>query len=284
MRSGRTSGSRPGSRRRSRGALGCRRPTSWRRTGGCGRPSTARAAAASCSRCPSSPPDDGATMNDPLASAFARLSPTTLCDVLTRDRVMDIGIRPLWPGMPRVAGPAYPVRCPPGDNLMLHAAIYRAAPGAVIVAEGGDTAYALAGGNVCADAQKRGIAALILDGAIRDLAATRARGRPGQGRAGGGREPGGVGEGAPRPRRGDPPAEGAHGLKAIAPEMSRAIFRLTHPGRAPPRATPRLGSRGAEPNRRRPTSSPAAFRYTTSSLTRSYSGIAGSVHRRAKYW
>jgi len=117
-------------------------------------------------------------MTDPLASAFARLSPTTLCDVLTRDRVMDIGIRPLWPGMPRVAGPAYPVRCPPGDNLMLHAAIYRAAPGAVIVAEGGDTAYALAGGNVCAVAQKRGIAAFVLDGVIRDLAETRARGFP----------------------------------------------------------------------------------------------------------
>src|SRR5207253_7731527 len=109
-----------------------------------------------------------------------------------------------------------------------------------------------------------------------------AGGRPGQGRAGGGREPGGVGEGAPRPRRGDPPAEGAHGL--IAPEMSRATFRLTHPRRDLSRATPRPGSTGAEPNRRRPTSSPAASRYTSSSLTRSYSGIAGSVHRRAKYW
>ena len=28
-------------------------------------------------------------------------------DVLGRDRVMDIGIRPLWTGMPRLAGPAY---------------------------------------------------------------------------------------------------------------------------------------------------------------------------------
>ena len=123
-------------------------------------------------------------MNDPIAAAFARLSPTTLCDVLTRDRVMDIGIRPLWPDMPRVAGPAYPVRCPPGDNLMLHAAIYRAEPGAVIVAEGGDTAYALAGGNVCAVAQKRGIVAFVLDGVIRDLAETRARVRSEERRVG----------------------------------------------------------------------------------------------------
>jgi 4-hydroxy-4-methyl-2-oxoglutarate aldolase len=117
-------------------------------------------------------------MVDSLGAAFAKLSPTTICDVLTRDRVMDIGIRPLWPGMPRVAGPAYPVRCPPGDNLMLHAAIYRAGPGAVIVAEGGDCEYALAGGNVCAVAHRRGVAAFVLDGVIRDLAETRGRGFP----------------------------------------------------------------------------------------------------------
>jgi regulator of RNase E activity RraA len=108
-----------------------------------------------------------------MDSAFAKLSPTTLADALTRDRVMDIGIRPLWPGMPRVAGPAYPVRCPAGDNLMLHAAIYRARPGAVIVGEAGDTDYAVAGGNVCAVAQRRGVAAFVVDGVIRDLAETR---------------------------------------------------------------------------------------------------------------
>jgi 4-hydroxy-4-methyl-2-oxoglutarate aldolase len=115
-------------------------------------------------------------MPDPLA--FAKLSPTTLADVLSRDRVMDIGIRPLWAPMPRVAGPAYPVRCPPGDNLMLHAAIYRAAPGSVVVAEAGDVNYAMCGGNVCAVAQRRGIAAFVVDGVVRDLAETRARGFP----------------------------------------------------------------------------------------------------------
>jgi 4-hydroxy-4-methyl-2-oxoglutarate aldolase len=113
-------------------------------------------------------------MDDSISAGFAKLSPTVLCDVLTRDRVMDLGIRPLWPDMPRVAGPAYPVRCPPGDNLMLHAAIYRAQPGAILVAQGGDTDYALAGGNVCAVAQKRGIVAFVLDGVIRDVAEARA--------------------------------------------------------------------------------------------------------------
>jgi regulator of RNase E activity RraA len=106
-------------------------------------------------------------------AAFRELSPTTLADVLTRDRVMDIGIRPLWSGMPRIAGPAYPVRCAPGDNLMLHAAIYRAEPGSIIVVEAGDVDYAVAGGNVCAVAQKRGIGAFVVDGLIRDLAEVR---------------------------------------------------------------------------------------------------------------
>jgi 4-hydroxy-4-methyl-2-oxoglutarate aldolase len=104
---------------------------------------------------------------------FLQLSPTTLADALTRAQVMDIGIRPLWQGMPRVAGPAYPVKCAPGDNLMLHAAIYRADPGSIIVVEAGDVEYAVAGGNVCAVAQKRGIAAFVIDGVIRDLAETR---------------------------------------------------------------------------------------------------------------
>ena len=76
---------------------------------------------------------------------------------------MDIGVRPLWSPMPRVAGPAYPVRCPPGDNLMLHAAIYRAPPGAILVVEAGDVGFAVAGGNVCAVAQRRGIAAFVVE-------------------------------------------------------------------------------------------------------------------------
>ena len=113
-----------------------------------------------------------------LAAEFAKLSPTSIADALTRDRVMDIGIRPLWPGMPRVAGPAYTVRCAPGDNLMVHAAIYRAAPGDVIVVEAGDVDYAVAGGNVCAIAQRRGVAAFVVDGVIRDVAEARERGFP----------------------------------------------------------------------------------------------------------
>ncbi|UXY28399.1 RraA family protein [Streptomyces sp. HUAS TT20] len=107
------------------------------------------------------------------ATDFQGIPTTTLADLLGRAQVMDIGIRPLWDLVPRVAGPAFTVSCPPGDNLMLHAAIHRARPGSVIVVESGDLDYALAGGNVCAVAQRRGIAAFVADGLIRDLAEVR---------------------------------------------------------------------------------------------------------------
>jgi 4-hydroxy-4-methyl-2-oxoglutarate aldolase len=111
-------------------------------------------------------------------TGFSEIPPTTLADLLSREQIMDTGIRPLWPGMPRVAGPAFTVRCPAGDNLMLHAAIYRAEPGSVIVVESGDLDYALAGGNVCAVAQRNGVAAFVLDGVIRDVAEARELGFP----------------------------------------------------------------------------------------------------------
>lgn len=119
---------------------------------------------------------DAVRMSD--VTGFQDISPTTLADVLGRGQVMDIGIRPLWPSPPRVAGPAFTVRCPPGDNLMLHAAIYRAGPGSVVVVQAGDVDYALAGGNVCAVAQRRGIAGFVIDGVLRDLAEVRELGFP----------------------------------------------------------------------------------------------------------
>lgn len=112
------------------------------------------------------------------ASAFQDIPPTTLADVLGRGQVMDPGVRPLWGPGPRIAGPAFTVRSPAGDNLMLHAAIHRAAPGSVIVMQAGDADYAVAGGNVCAVAQRRGIAGFVIDGVIRDLAEIRAMGFP----------------------------------------------------------------------------------------------------------
>lgn len=120
--------------------------------------------------------DDHGPMTTNDASQLVRT--TALADFLGHEQVMDIGIRSLWTPVPRIAGPAFTVRCPVGDNLMLHAAIYRAQPGSVIVVQSGDLDYALAGGNVCAVAQRRGIVGFVLDGLIRDVREVRQMGFP----------------------------------------------------------------------------------------------------------
>ena len=41
-----------------------------------------------------------------MDTAYVEISPCTFAEVVTRDRVMDPAIRPLWQPMPRLAGPA----------------------------------------------------------------------------------------------------------------------------------------------------------------------------------
>lgn len=108
-----------------------------------------------------------------VIKAYAALSPNELCDVLELSSVMRYEIHPLWAGMPRVAGPAFTIRTGKHDNLMFHASIYLARPGDVVVVEAGDDEMAVAGGNVCAIAQRNGVAALIVDGVVRDVVESR---------------------------------------------------------------------------------------------------------------
>jgi regulator of RNase E activity RraA len=68
-----------------------------------------------------------------------------------------------------LAGPALTVKARPGDNLMLHYAIDIAEPGDVIVVDaGGDLSNALIGEMMVAYAVKRGVAGIVINGAIRD--------------------------------------------------------------------------------------------------------------------
>lgn len=108
----------------------------------------------------------------PSMEEFAEISPCEYADGLPRSQFVDYQVASLWPQPPRIAGPAFTVKCDPGDHLMLHAAIYEAQPGDVIVVEADDS-FAVAGGNVCAIAQNRGIAGFVIDGVIRDLAEVR---------------------------------------------------------------------------------------------------------------
>jgi 4-hydroxy-4-methyl-2-oxoglutarate aldolase len=85
------------------------------------------------------------------------------------DRVsVVLGLEPAWPAA-RVLGPALTVQGGPGDNLALHHAVAEARPGEVIVlAVGAERATAHCGGIVATAARRRGVAGLVLDGAVRD--------------------------------------------------------------------------------------------------------------------
>ena len=100
--------------------------------------------------------------NLPTVSELLAVSSCEYAEGLSRQQFIDPVIRQLWSPMPRIAGPAFTVKCGVGDHLSLHAAIYRAKPGDVIVVQA-DPDFASAGGNVCAVAQKRGIVAIIAD-------------------------------------------------------------------------------------------------------------------------
>lgn len=90
--------------------------------------------------------------------------------VAGRMLLMDPRMRPLDMKM-RVAGPAVTAFNYPGDNLMMHQALYLAGKGQVLVmANGGGHQGALWGELAGHYAQHKGIAGLVADAAVRDSA------------------------------------------------------------------------------------------------------------------
>ena len=110
---------------------------------------------------------------DPTAAALLELGTATLGE--SGARVMPPRIRPQWPGA-GLAGPAFPVRCSPGDNLALHVAASMAPAGSVLVADVGVLAERGYWGEVLtAAALARGLGGLVIDGGVRDVDALEAR-------------------------------------------------------------------------------------------------------------
>ncbi|MCY0093853.1 RraA family protein [Hoeflea ulvae] len=104
------------------------------------------------------------------AARFEALGTATVGEASAEARLVPAQLRPISPGM-RVAGPAHTVRFPPGDNLALHHAIAAASPGDVIVADCGGIIDSGPFGEIMALACKlRGIAGLVINGAVRDTA------------------------------------------------------------------------------------------------------------------
>jgi 4-hydroxy-4-methyl-2-oxoglutarate aldolase len=89
-----------------------------------------------------------------------------------------LGLEPAWPAAHAV-GPALTVQGAPGDNLALHHAVAAANAGDVIVlAVGGETGTGHCGDIVASAARERGVAGIVVDGAIRDRAQLESVGVP----------------------------------------------------------------------------------------------------------
>ena len=87
--------------------------------------------------------------------------------VAGRMALMNPAIRMLWPGA-RLVGQAVTVHAFPGDALPMHKAVQLAGAGQVIVVSGGGLGCAMLGDLMAAYAQSRGIAGMVIEGAVRD--------------------------------------------------------------------------------------------------------------------
>lgn len=100
----------------------------------------------------------------------ARLGTATLHEAAGRIGALPSAIKPVAANM-RIAGPAFTVQVPAGDNLWLHRALYRAEPGAVlVVSTSGGTEWGYWGDILNEAAMARGLGGLVIDGGVRDSA------------------------------------------------------------------------------------------------------------------
>jgi 4-hydroxy-4-methyl-2-oxoglutarate aldolase len=109
---------------------------------------------------------------------LAQLGTATVHEAAGRAPVVDMALIQILPGS-RAAGPARTVRCGQDDNLMVHAAVAEAEPGEVLVLTMPDpTPVALVGELLATQARGRGVAALLVDAAVRDVEELREVGVP----------------------------------------------------------------------------------------------------------
>ena len=130
-------------------------------------------------------PRDGNRLRSP--------STATITTILLKKGLRNVwmrGTQPLSPGHPRIVGPAFTLRFVParedlatpaswGSPISTRAAIEAMPAGCVAVVDAmGTTDAGIFGDILCARMAKRGVAALVTDGVVRDVAGVRATGLP----------------------------------------------------------------------------------------------------------
>jgi len=113
-------------------------------------------------------------VDERVVAQFREIPVANVSDSMYRMSAGGARLRPMHKGG-RMAGPAFTVKTRPGDNLMVHKALDLAEPGDVIVVDaGGDLTNALIGEIMSSYAKARGVAGMVIDGAIRDADEIRA--------------------------------------------------------------------------------------------------------------
>jgi len=132
-------------------------------------------------------------LDDGVVRALAGVSTATLTTVLLKKGLRNVwlrGTRPLAPGLPRMVGRAFTLRFVParedlatpaswGSPISTRAAIEAMPAGCIaVVGALGVTDAGIFGDILCARMKKRGVAALVSDGVVRDVAGVLATGLP----------------------------------------------------------------------------------------------------------
>ena len=100
---------------------------------------------------------------------FRSLPVANVSDVMFRLSAAGPALRPLHVAGNPLVGVALTVKTRPGDNLMIHKALQLAEPGDVIVVDAGnDLTNALVGELMLSYAMMRGVAGVVVSGAVRD--------------------------------------------------------------------------------------------------------------------
>lgn len=107
-------------------------------------------------------------LSDDLLAAARAQGTATLHEAAGRIGALPGAIKPVAPAM-RLAGPAFTVEVPAGDNLAIHRALYAAKPGDVlIVATRGGIEWGYWGEILNEAAMALGLRGLVIDGGVRD--------------------------------------------------------------------------------------------------------------------
>jgi len=107
-----------------------------------------------------------------LIEGFRGLPVANIADEMNRFFCVDARIKPI--NKTPLLGPAFTVKARTADNLLFHKAIDLAQPGDIIVVDvQGDIVNSVTGEIMMREAVKKGVAGVVIDGAVRDVDALR---------------------------------------------------------------------------------------------------------------